>query len=810
MGLWQDTRYGWRLLRRSPGFAAAAILTLGVGIGLTAAVYSVCDAMLWKPVALPHLETLVMVLQSVPGDADEWNQLTPADFDDIRRSSEAVENIAAWRTDLANLVITSGEPQGVLRSAVSANFFDSIGVKPFLGRTFEEGEDQPGREREVIISNRLWKNRFGGSMGIFDQVIRVDGENFTIVGVLPDSFDFPLATDIWVPNALTPTERSSRRTNMLAALGRLKPGHTLAMASAEIGMIATNLAASYPDTNSNRHFTVRPAHRFLVNYQREQYLIMLLASGLFVLLIACVNVANLQFARATGRLREVALRTALGASQWRIVLQLTTESVLLSLLGAVVGLALGRWGMALIKSGMPPELQRFVLGWNDIQLDSRVLIFTLAAAVLSGILAGLAPAVQSSRPNLADALKEGGRGGSAGVSRHRLRNALVAAEIAIAVVLLVGAGLMVRGFRAQVNSSAGIDPGTLLTLRVPLNSNKYREPHQIAGFYEDVLARIGALPSVRSATAVSALPYSGHSSSRTFVIQGRPVEKPDDMPKGMYQAASPSYFGTLHISLISGRLFTSSDGPDAPKVALISKRMASRWWKNESPLGQHIRVGDENDESPWLTIVGVVDDIIHSPYDREPRRTVYLPLQQAPIPWMDIAVRTTGEPMLASRAVMSAIRAVDPEQSVSDVQTMESAIHNSAIGLNYMAVLMGVFGLIALSLSAIGVYAVMAHIVAEQGREIGIRMALGAQKKTVLALIFRRGMLTIGIGLLVGLPLAWGLSRLLASVIYGVTTNDVITFVAISGALITAAAFAIYIPARRAMQIDPVVALRYE
>lgn len=810
MDLWHDVRYGWRVLRKSPGFAVTAILTLGIGIGLTSAVYSVCDAMLWKPVALPHLESLVMVLQSVPGDADEWNQLTPADFDDIRRSSTALQNVAGWRSDLADVVITSGEPEGMLRTAVTANFFDSLEVQAAQGRTFEEGEDQPGREREVIISNRMWKNRFGGAMDVLNRQIRIDGENYTIIGVLPDSFDFPLATDIWVPNTFSPAERTSRRTNMMAALARLKPGQTAGVASSEVESIAAHLADSYPDTNLNRHFMVRPAHRFLVNYQREQYLIMLLSSGLFVLIIACVNVANLQFARGTGRLREVAVRTALGASRWRIIVQLTTENILLSLLGALVGLALGKVGIEMIKSGMPVELQRFVLGWKDIQLDGRVLIFTLAAAVLSGIVAGLAPALQSSRPNLSNALKEGSRGVSGGVGLHRLRNILVAAEIAIAVVLLAGAGLMVRGFRAQVSNSAGLDPGTLLTLRVPLISKKYQEPHQIIAFYQDALARIRTLPSIRSAAAVSALPYSGHANIRTFTIEGRPIEKSDDMPKGMYQVATPSYFATLHISLSSGRLLSESDGPNSPKVAVISKRMASRWWKNQSPLGEHIRVGGQSENNPWLTVVGVVEDIIHSPYDREPRRTVYVPLQQAPAPWMDLALRTARDPLLSARSVTAAIRAVDPEQTISDIQTMERAIHNSAIGLNFMAVLMGVFGMIALSLSAIGVYGVMAHTVAEQNRDIGIRMALGAQKGTVLGMIFRRGMLTISIGLIVGLPLALGLSRVLASAIYGVAATDILTFAIISGALIIAASLAIYIPARRAMKIDPIVALRYE
>jgi putative ABC transport system permease protein len=811
MNLWQDIRYAARMLRKSPGFAVTAVFTLAVGIGVTSAIYSICDAMLWKPVALPELETLVMVLERDPGGgADNWNVLTPADLEDIRRATTALENIACWQGGLASIVGSDGQPEGVLQTLVSANFFDAVRVKPVLGRAFETGEDQPGREREVILSDRIWKNRFGADAGIIGKTLRLDSQNFVVIGVMPDSFDFPLGTEIWTPNALTPADRSSRRSNMLTALARLKPGHTVERAEAELDSIGTRLQQSYPDTNKNRRFMIRPAHWFLVNYQREQYLVMVLGSALFVLVIACVNVANLQFARVPSRLHEVAVRTAVGASPWRVISQLVTESTMLSMAGAALGLILATWAMNMIKAGMPPELVRFVHGWNDIQLDHRVLAFTLVAAVLSGILAGIAPAWQCSRPNLTDALKEGGRGGCAAASRRVLRNILVAAEITLAVVLLVGAGLMVRGFRAQVDAGAELEPATLLTLRLAIPGNKYREPHQVSGFYHDVLNRISALSGVRNAAAVTALPYSGHSTSRMFTIEGRPLEH-DEMPAGMYQAASPSYFETVHIPLLEGRLLSESDGPDTPKVALISEHMAARWWKNESPLGQHIRIGGRDSESPRLTIVGVVGDVIHSPYDREPRPTFYVPYVQAPEVWMDIGVRTTGaDSLLLAPDVMAAIRDVDREQPVTDMRTMEKSIRNSAIGLNYMAVLMGIFGLLALGLSAIGVHGVIAQSVSEQTREIGIRMALGAQRQSVLATIFRRGILPVAGGLMFGLPLAWGFSRFLASVIYGVTASDAATFVGVPVMLILASALAIYIPARRATRINPIVALRHE
>ncbi len=809
MSVWQDVRFGARTLLKSPGFAVTAVITMAVGIGVTTSIFSVCDAMLWKPIPLPHLETLATIVERVPGDVNDFNQTTPADTDDIRAQSSAFAGMAEWQTGLANIAASRVEPDRALQALVSANFFSMAGVQPSRGRAFRPGEDQPGHESEVILSDSFWRRRFGADAGIVGTVIHVDDKPCTVIGIMPARFEFPLATDIWTPLALKPAERASRDFQELSIMARLKPGMSITQAAAEVDAIAGRLAAAHPETNRNRRFQTWPLLRLMVDYETRQYLTLLLCSVLFVLLIACVNVANLQFARATGRLREVAVRRALGAGRWRVTTQLVTESILLCLAGAALGLLIAKWGVNAMRIGMPPEVARYVLGWNDMSLDGRALAFTLAAALVSGIVAGLAPAWQSSGTNLVSTLREGGRGSSAGGSHKRLRNLLVGAEVAMAVVLLVGAGLMVRGFRAMLNNGAALDPSTLLTLRLTLTENKYGDKSHRAEFYRQVLDRIRALPGAISAAAVSALPYSNHSNNRQFAIEGRQVERGNE-PHGMYQAASAGYFEMMHIPLKQGRLLSASDGASAPKVAVVSEHMAQRWWPNDSPIGRHIRTGTPGSEGPWLTIVGVAGDVAQNAYDREPRRLIYVPLEQDPPLWMDIGVRTAGDPLRLAPAVSAAIRSVDSEQPITELRTMERQIHDRAIGMNYVAVLMAVFGGVALLLSAVGVYGVMAYLVSEQTRDIGIRMALGAQQANVLGMVFRHGLTVTGVGLAVGLVLAFGFARLIASLVYGVSATDPATFVGIPLSLLAATALAIYVPARRAMKIDPIVALRYE
>ena len=809
MGIAGNVRYTLRSLGKAPGFAATAVLTLALGIGATAAIFSVCDAMLWKPIPLPHMESLAMVMQRDPDDPNGFGATTPADADDIRAQSSSYEGLASYQEGLANIAGSGGEPERVNQALVGVNFFDVLGVQPALGRAFRPGEDELGNEREVVFSDRFWKRRFGGDRNIIGATIRLDDQDYMVTGVMGPQFDFPLAAEVWTPMALKPAARHSRTAQSLENVARLKSGHTLEQAAAETDGIAHRLADLYPDTNKKRAFRVFSTQEFLVGHENRQYTTMLFWSVVFVLLIACVNVANLQFARVTGRARELALRTALGAARWRLVSQVVFECVLLSLSGGLLGIAVAKWGVDMIRAGMPPRIGRYILGWQSMGIDHRTLGFMLAAAVLSGVLAGLAPAWQCSRPSLTEHLRDGGRGSSKGRSRQRLRGVLVGFEIALAVVLLVGASLMVRGFQSLVNTAANLDPETLLSLRLTLTETKYHEDHQTVAFYNETLRRLNALPGVKSAVAVTALPYSGHSSGAAFTIEGRPVER-GDQPSCQLQSVSDGYFRTLGVPLRSGRLLNGSDGAETPRAGVIGERMAQKWWPHESPVGKRIKLGAPDSKQPWITIVGVAGDVMHDVYDRNPRPVLYVPLTQTPKLWMDIGVRTAGDPLRLAPAVTAAIRAVDPEMPITGMATLETWMHERSVGLNYMAVLMGVFGVLALVLSSVGVYGVMAYVVSERTQEIGIRMALGSSRSSVLGIVFRRGMTTTLIGLAVGIAVAYAMAPAIASLVYGVSPKDPATFIAIPLALVAAASLAIYIPARRAMRIDPIVALRYE
>ncbi len=794
MTFWNDLRFAGRMLCKSPGFAITAVVTMALGCGATTAVFSVCDGMLWKPVPLPDLASLVMILQQEPGDPHDFAPTTPGDTADLRRELTSLTGLASWEDGLANLVGAGGEPERVSQYLVTSNFFDVIGVRLALGRGFLPGEDQPGRHREVVLSDAVWRRRFGADPNLVGRTIRLDDEDFLVVGITAPKFAFPKAAEVWTPLALDPEDGASRRRQILISAGRLNPGITIQQLSADLDGVGRRLEERYPTTNHKRRFMAWSAHRFLIGEYNREYLTMLLASVLFVLLIACVNVANLQFARATGRMREVAVRSALGAGRGQIVAQLITESLLLSIAGAGLGLLLAAWGLDLIRAGMPPEVEKYIVGWKEIQLDVRAMLFTLAAAIGSGVLAGLAPAWQSSRPNLVDesARRRRTRCPSASLSRNRLRNFLVAAEVALAVVLLVGASLMVRGFNRTIRAGQGAcSPNRCLTLRLALTESRYKPVPQRIAFYEDVLGRLNAIPGVQSAVAAVTMPCSDHSSWRTFTVDGRPVD-PSAVPSANYQAVTPRYFETLHVPLLAGRFLDARDGRDAPRAAVISRRLAQRYWPNEPfPLGKRIRIGapeQKLDGEPWITIVGVVGDVLHDVYDREPRAVLYVPYPQDPWLWMDIGIRTAGDPNRIVPAVRAAIAAVDPSQPVTSVATLETLIHNQALGLIYVAVLMAVFGGLALVLSCVGVYGVMAYMVQEQTHEIGIRVALGAPRENVLAMVFRRGMLTTAAGLAFGLAASYGLALLLQHLIQGVSATDPLTFAGIPLVLLAAAA----------------------
>jgi putative ABC transport system permease protein len=790
---WQDIRFATRQLWRNPGFTAIAALTIALGVGATTSIYTMLDVLIWQPIPLPDLNKLAMIVEAVPGQPFFWLPAAPADVESIRRGDTYLESLASWQLTMVNLVGSGGEALRLEAVRVSPNFLAVAGVQPAIGRAFLPSEDQPGHEREVILSDGMWRGHFGGDLNLVGRTIRLDGRNYTVVGIMPPGFYFPRPSrQIWIPLALTPEERTSRAVHLVDSGGRLSSGHTLAQFTAEVNGIASRLEQQYPATNAHRHFLAWSGqHYFSGGSLAKLYSAMLLGAALFVLLIACMNVANLQFARATGRWREIAVRTALGARRSRLVRQLVTESAALAMVGAALGLLLANWGLAILQAHVPAELVHYNPRLADMGLNRHALVFTLIAALASGILTGLAPAWRGSRANLT--------AGPPGPGQHRLRSVLVAAEVALAVVLLVGAGMTVRGFQTLASSSTALEPSSLLTLQLSLAQD--RDP---VSYYRQVLDRIAVLPGVRSAVAVTALPYSRHGNASPVNIEGRPVE-PGKPLTPQVQSVTAGYFQSLRIPLRAGRLPSDADGPKAPRIAAISESMARRWWPDGTALGKRLQV----DAGPWIQIVGVVGDIERSVIDRSFAPTVYFPFAQAPEHEMDIAIRTSGDARSLASAVRSTVRAVDPEQPILNLNTMTNLIEQEAFGVAYMAALMGAFGLLALALSSVGVYGVMAYVVSGQTHEIGIRMALGAPRGTVLAMLFRRGMWTALAGLLVGLIPAYGLARLIRAVVFGASSVGPAIF-AIPLVLAFAAAIAIYIPARRALKIDPIAALRQE
>jgi putative ABC transport system permease protein len=810
MQLWQDVRYGVRTLRKAPGFTLTAIATLALGIGATTANFSVCDAMLWKPLPLPNLSRLAMVLQRVPDEPNEWRGMAPADFADIGRQQAVFEGVAAWDDELCNLAGNGAAPERASRYMVSPNFFALLGAQPAFGRGFAPDEDQPGHERVVVLGDALWRRRFAADPAIVGRDIRIDDEDYRVIGVMPEKFVFPMASELWTPLAFSPAERNARDNQYLTVMGLLKPGRTVSQAEAEVETVASRLAREYPDTNKERRFFSMGAHDFLIGPYTHQYSIMMFVSVLFVLLIACVNVANLQFARALGRSHEVALRAALGAGRARLIAQYLTESLTLSLAGAALGLVVAGWDIQAVLAGMPAEVAKYIPGWYDIRLDQRTLLFTLAAAVASGVLAGLVPAWQGTRSNLHEALKEGGRSTSAGRGRHRLRGVLVAAEIALSMVLLVGASLMIRGTGALFDKSRRFEPATLLTLRLSITENRYPTSDQQAAFYRQVLERASAVPGVRAAFAVKSMPYSGDYYGRRFTIENR-VPEPGNQPAALFQVVSPNYFSTMHVPLRQGRLLSPADGRDNRRVVVVSEHTVRRWWPGEpAPIGRRIRFDLSQGPAEWVTIVGVVADVPQNPFERGPGSVVYVPMEQFPRAHMDFGVRTAGDPRLIASAVVKAVHTVDSEAPITAVFTLEDLAKNQTLGLIYVAAIMGFYGLVALILSAVGVYGVMSYLVSQQTHDIGVRVALGASRPSLLAMVFRRGMVTVLGGMAVGLVAAYAMARLLALLIFGVPAGDPATFLGIPLVLLAAAALAIYIPARRATGIDPIIALRYE
>lgn len=798
--LLQDLRYGVRTLIKNRGFTAIAVLALALGIGANTAIFSVVNAVLLRPLPYRDPDRIMTVLyeRRIP--------VAPADFLDWKEQNHVFENIAAaqyWQPNLTG----RDRPEHLWALHLTADMFDLLGVKPTLGRTFLPGEDQPGKQHVAVLSHRLWQRRFGGDPAIVGQAITLDGESYTVIGVMPPDFRFApfwaTRAELWAPLNLAP-RANDRRGASLRVFAKLKPGITREQAQAEMTAINQRIEQQYPDTKKSLGLSVDPLHEVVVGNVRPA-LFILLGAVAFVLLIACANVANLLMARATARQKEIAIRTALGATRSRVIRQLLTESMLLSLTGGLLGLLLALWGVRALVAFSPDNLPRV----EAIGLDSSVLRFTLLISLLTGLAFGIAPALQSSRLDLNESLKEGGRSSTEGARRNRIRRLLVVAEVALAIVLLIGGGLMIRSFERIQAIDPGFDSRNVLTFVVSLAGSQHSTPQQRLAFFDQLLKRIETLPSVKSASAINHLPLAGDIWRIGFTIDGRPAPPPEEKRGAVYRIVRPGYFQTLGTAIIRGRDFTEHDRKEAPGVAVINESFARHYWPGEDPIGKRITVADGDSNS--REIVGIVKDLKQSDWTAEPVEEMYLPhLQSADPKYMTLVVKSSSDPAQLIAAAQSEVWAIDKDLPVSQIMSMEQVISDSIAPQRFNMLLLGIFAGLAMTLAAIGIYGVMSYSVTQRLHEIGIRMALGASRRDVLWMIVKQGMTLTGIGVSMGLAGALLLTRLMSSLLYGVSATDPLTFFVIPLVLAAVALGACFVPARRATRVDPIIALRYE
>jgi predicted permease len=807
----QDIRYAVRMLAKSPGFTATAILTLALGIGANTALFSVVNGVLLHPLPFPEPEQLVAVYAKSP--TFEQGSISYPNFIDWQKGNRSFSSLAAFRSEDYNLT-GSGNPERFHGHQISAAFFSMLGVKPILGRDIRPEEDQAGANPVVLISGELWKRKFAASPDILGKTLALNGVSHTVVGVFPGHEPIFSASDVYVPIGIRndPTFLDRRISMGTNAIGRLKPGVSFQQATADMDSIAQNLAAAYPDADKGMGIALVPLKQDTVGDVQGILLVLLGAVG-FVLLIACANVANLLLARSTGRSREFAIRAALGASAGRVIRQLLTESVLLALTGAGIGLLLAKWGTQAMIAAMPASLPRV----EEIGIDPRVLLFTLGIAVLTGIVFGLVPALKSLQTDLHDTLKEGGRGGSG--ARHGAQRTFVAFEMAMALVLLIGAGLMLRSLGALWSINPGFDPHNALAFSLSLTSTEEKTADQLRAKYLASVQQIEAIPGVESVSMLGgSLPMTG-DSELPFWIEGQP--KPatqQEMPSALFYLVTPGYKSAMRIPLERGRFFTAQDDQHAPTVALIDASFARKFFPNQDPIGKHVNLAllDVQPE-----IIGVLGHVEHwglgNTAHQDLQAQIYLPVWQVPDRFWPLlangcnyVVRTSAAPMGSVNAIRGAAERFDPTAVVYEARPMEEIVANSIATKRFSMILLSVFAALALLLSAVGIYGVVSYLVGQRLREIGLRMALGAQRSDVLRLVLGEGAKMAFIGVGFGLAGALVLTRFIRQMLYGVSATDPITFIGVAAVLTLVALAACYFPARRATHVDPIVALRYE
>ncbi|MFN7949055.1 MAG: ABC transporter permease [Blastocatellia bacterium] len=816
--MFQDLRYGARLLRRYPGLTAVAVLAIALGTGANTAVFSVVNAVLLRPLAYRDADGLVMVWGNFLKLGLEHLGAKAAEYADYRQQSQVFAELAAFNMASFSLTENGHAPERISGARVTASLFPLLGAQAAAGRTFAPDENEAGRDRVVIVSHGLWQRRFGAELNIAGRTLMLDGQNYTVIGVLPAGFQFPHRSfpfaepaEVFVPLVFDAAQVAKREGQWEHfVIGRLNANVTPDQARAQMNALAGTFEQQYrgyrgPNgEDGGWRITLEPLQSVVTGSSRAA-LFVLMGIVSLVLLIACANVASLLLARAAGRQKEIAVRLAMGAPRLRIVRQLLTESVLLALFGGALGLLLADRGTALLVRLNPDSLPRT----NEISIDGRVLIFTVAVSVLTGLLSGLAPALAASRPDLNRTLKESGAPLLPGWRRIQFRHLLVTGEIALALMVLVCAGLMLNSFLRLTQASPGLDSQQVLTAEISLPAAKYADRAQAAAFYEQLLAKITTLPGVQSAGMSSITPLSGTAIDDPFSIEGRPLD-PNHFTVAGHQTISPGFFRTLSIELLKGRDFTAGDAAGAPAVAIINEAMARTYWPDQNPLGQRLKLGAPRAPGNWAAIVGVVRDIPHRGLDSAPKPDWYLPHAQSPGRTMTLFVRTAVDPVTLSPAIRREVQALDAAQPVTSIRTLSQVIDASVAPRRFQLLLLGVFAAVALLLSATGIYGVMSYLVAQRTREIGIRMALGAERNEVLKLMLRQGLTLALAGVTLGLVGSIAVTRVMQSLLYGISATDPATFVVVALLLIAVALAACWIPARRATRVDPVIALRSE
>ncbi|HEU0175758.1 MAG TPA: ABC transporter permease [Blastocatellia bacterium] len=805
--LWQDLRYGARMLLKSPGFTLVAAITLGLGIGANTTIFSAIDSLILHPFALPNQSRLVVIYERNLGVGITRNGVAPGNLRDWSTQSQTFERFVSWQPDAFDLA-GADQPERVFGYRVSTGFFAALGVQPLLGRDFQPDEGMAGREQVVILKHSLWRQRFGSDPNILGQSIRLNSKAYTVIGVMPKDFNFPYNSgEFWTPFVFPAQLAEDRENHTFRVFGLLKPGVSLAQGDAELRALSLRAQRQYPATNSGVEAVAVGLNE---EYTRDAraYSSFTIGAVAFVLLIACANVANLLLARGSARQKELAVRMALGANRWRVMRQLLTESLLLALLGGFVGLAFSVWGITALANAFPQSFTQYMPGWEHLGINAWALGFTMLVSLLTGVLCGLLPAWQATKADFNETLKDGGKG-AASSARNRWRNILVVAEVALSLVLLAGAGLLIRSFIIILNTDPGFNPDNALVTRIILPEDRYSQPEQIINFYQELTRRVAALPGVAAVGEADGLPLGGWSIN-SFQIVGQPPVPKSAQPTVGALVATPGYFAAIGTPLRAGRLFTARDDANAPRVALVNEAFAQRYFAEGSAIGQRLTI----DEGPPSEIVGVVANTISSNLDDQAPPGVYQPFAQRPNREMALIVRgqanQTGQENVTQvvGAIRKELAALDANLSFSWYLMLREFIAFLISPRRVITTLLGIFALLALAMATVGLYAVMSFAVAQRTHEIGIRLALGAQKRDVIVIVVKQGLRLVSLGISIGLLGAFAVTRVLSQILYGVKASDPITYAMVGGLLFATALVACIAPARRATNVDPIIALR--